>query len=87
MLLFADKIEWYLDEKKIKTKYNNAGLFTTELKVKNLIGKNLKFNIIGMGGEAISKNFEIFFISLKGNIVVDKNTYENNFENIGLLES
>ena len=34
MLLFADKIEWYLDEKKIKTKYNNAGLFTTELKVK-----------------------------------------------------
>ena len=40
-----------------------------------------------MGGEIISKNFEIFFISLKGNIVVDKNTYENNFENIGLLES
>ena len=36
--LFADRVEWYLDEKKIKTKYNTAGLFTTELKVKNLIG-------------------------------------------------
>ena len=58
--LFADRIEWYLDEKKIKTKYNTAGLFTTELKVKNLIGKNLKFKIIGTGGEIISKNFEIF---------------------------
>lgn len=58
--LFADRIEWYLDEKKIKTKYNTAGLFTTELKIKNLIGKNLKFKLIGIGGETISKNFEIF---------------------------
>ncbi len=57
-VLFADRIEWYLDEEKIKTKYN-TGLFTTELKVKNLIGKNLKFKIIGIGGEIISKNFEI----------------------------
>ena len=57
--LFADRIEWCLDEKKIKTKYNTAGLFATELKVKNLIGKNLKFKIIGIGGETISKNFEI----------------------------
>ena len=58
--LFADRVEWYLDEKKIKTKYNTAGLFTTELKVKNLIGKNLKFKLIGIGGETISKYFEIF---------------------------
>ena len=57
--LFADRIEWYLDEKKIKTKYNTAGLFTTELKIKNLIGKYLKFKLIGIGGETISKNFEI----------------------------
>ena len=57
--LFADRIEWYLDEIKIITKYNTAGLFTTELRVKNLIGKNLKFKIIGIGGEIISKNFEI----------------------------
>lgn len=57
--LFADRVEWYLDEKKIKTKYNTAGLFTTELKIKNLIGKYLKFKLIGIGGETISKNFEI----------------------------
>ncbi len=57
--LFADRIEWYLDEKRIKTKYNTAGLFTTELKVKNLIGKYLKFKLIGIGGETISKNFEL----------------------------
>lgn len=55
----VNKIEWYLDAIKIKTKYNVVGLFTTELKVKNLIGKNLKFKLIGMGGETISKNFEI----------------------------
>ena len=57
--LFSDRIEWYLDEEKIKTNYNTAGLFTTELKVKNLIGKNLKFKLIGIGGETISKYFEI----------------------------
>lgn len=57
--LFADKIEWYLDEKKIKTKYHTAGLFATEFKVKNYIGKNLKFKIIGIGGETTSKNFEL----------------------------
>ena len=55
----VNKIEWYLDAIKIKTKYNVVGLFTTELKVKNLIGKNLKFKLIGIGGETISKNFEI----------------------------
>ena len=48
-----------LDEKKVKTKYNTAGLFDTELKVKDLAGKNIKFKIIGMGGETISKNFEL----------------------------
>lgn len=57
--LFADRIEWYLDKKKIKTKYNTAGPFTTELSVKNLIGKKLKFKIIGIGGETTSKNFEL----------------------------
>ena len=28
--LFSDKIEWFLDEQKIKTKYHTAGLFTTK---------------------------------------------------------
>ena len=55
----VNKIEWYLDDKKIKTKYNVVGIFTTELKVKNLIGKYLKFKLIGIGGEIISKFFEI----------------------------
>ena len=55
----VNKIEWYLDDIKIKTKYNVVGLFTTELKVKTLIGKNLKFKLIGIGGETTSKNFEI----------------------------
>lgn len=58
--LFADRIEWFLDEIKIKTKYNVAGLFTTYLKVKDLVGKQLKFKLIGIGGETISKLFEIF---------------------------
>ncbi len=55
----VNRIEWYLDDIKVKTKYNIVGIFTTELKVKNLIGKNLKFKLIGLGGETISKNFEI----------------------------
>lgn len=57
--LFADRIDWFLDEIKIKTKYNVAGLFTTYLKVKDLVGKQLKFKLIGIGGETISKLFEI----------------------------
>lgn len=57
--LFADKIEWYVDEGKIKTKYNVIGLFTTKFKVKDLIGKKLKFKLTGIGGETISKSFEI----------------------------
>lgn len=57
--LFSDRIEWFLDEIKIKTTYHTAGLFKTEFKVKNLIGKQLKFKLIGIGGETISKPFEI----------------------------
>lgn len=57
--LFADRIEWFLDGKKLKTKYHNAGLFKTELKVKNLTGKQLNFKITGIGGETTSKTFEL----------------------------
>ena len=57
--LFADRIEWFLDEIKIGTKYHTAGLFTTKLKVNDLIGKLLKFKLIGEGGETISKTFEL----------------------------
>lgn len=57
--LFADRIEWYLDGKKVKTKYSTAGLFSTEFKIKGILGKNLKFKIVGFGGETTSKNFEL----------------------------
>lgn len=57
--LFADKIEWYLDDKKFKTKYNVAGLFNTNLKVQDLTGRELQFKLIGVGGETISKIFEL----------------------------
>ena len=57
--LFADKIEWYLDEIKVKTKYHTAGLFTTKLNVKDLNGNQLKFKLIGTGGKTISKIFGI----------------------------
>ncbi len=56
--LFTDKIEWYLDDKKIKTKYNVIGLFTTNFSVKELIGKKLRYKLTGVGGQTVSKSFE-----------------------------
>ena len=58
--LFTNKIEWFLDETKIKTKYNLAGLFTTEFSVKNLIGKQLYFKLTNSNGELISKSFDLY---------------------------
>ncbi len=58
--LFTNKIEWFLDETKIKTKYNLSGLFTTELSVKNLRGKQLYFKLSNSNGELVSKNFELY---------------------------
>lgn len=39
--LFANKIIWFLDGIKIKTKYNVIGEFVTSLKVENLNGKEI----------------------------------------------
>ena len=58
--LFTNKIEWFLDETKIKTKYNLAGLFTTEFSVKNLTGKQLYFKLTNSNGEIISKPFNLY---------------------------
>ena len=58
--LFTNKIEWFLDETKIKTKYNLAGLFTTEFSVKNLIGKQLYFKLTNSNGNIISKPFDLY---------------------------
>lgn len=55
----VNKIEWYLDGVKIRTKYNVIGKFTTSFKVVNLQGKYLNFKLIGNGGETISKVFEL----------------------------
>lgn len=55
----VNKIEWYLDKQKIKTKYNVVGKFKTTLKVENLRGKELTFVLYGDGGQTISKIFEL----------------------------
>lgn len=52
-----NRIEWYLDDIKIKTKYNVVGKFKTSFKVINLGGRYLNFKLIGNGGETISKRF------------------------------
>lgn len=56
----ANKIEWYLNNRKIKTKYNVVGEFRTIFKVENLEGKKLSFVLKGNGGETHSKTFELF---------------------------
>lgn len=55
----VNKIEWYLDKQKVKTKYNVVGKFKTKLKVENLKGKELIFTLLGDGGKTISKIFEL----------------------------
>ena len=55
----VNKIDWVLDNIKIKTKYNVVGRLKTMLKVENLNGKELKFNLYGDGGKTLSKAFEL----------------------------
>lgn len=55
----TNKIEWYLDKQKIKTKYNVIGEFRTMFKVENLEGKKLSFVLKGNGGETHSKTFRL----------------------------
>ena len=57
--LDANKIEWFLDDSKIKTKYNVVGKWTTTFSVENLKGNQLNFKLTGDGGEAISKKFAL----------------------------
>ncbi len=54
-----NKIEWYLDKKRIKTKYNVVGEFKTIFSVENLIGNEINFILYGDGGKTISKSFRI----------------------------
>lgn len=55
--LSTNKIEWILDDKKIKTKYNVSGNFCTQFSVKDLTGKSLHFKLINGNGCVISKDF------------------------------
>lgn len=55
----AKRIEWFLDDIKIKTKYNVVGKFISKFNVKNLNGKNLRFVLYGDGGQTSSKAFEL----------------------------
>lgn len=58
--IYANKIEWYLDSIKIKTKYNIIGEFNTVLKTKNLVGKELYFMLLSDNGQTISKTFRLY---------------------------
>ena len=55
--LFTNKIIWFLDGVKIKTKYNVIGEFVSIIKVENLDGKELCFKLLGDNGQTISKKF------------------------------
>lgn len=57
--LFANKILWFLDGEKIKTKYNIIGQFDTSLKIENLNGKEIYFILVGDNGQIKSKTFEL----------------------------
>lgn len=57
--LFANNITWFLDEVKIKTKYNVIGEFNTTLKIEDLSGQKLYFVLSGNNGYIVSKIFEL----------------------------
>lgn len=56
---YANRIEWFLDGVKIKTKYNVIGEFNTSLKVEDLYGKKICFILYGDNGYTTSKTFEL----------------------------
>ena len=53
----ANKIEWSMDGKLIKTKYNVVGKFTTTFCVEDLDGSKLRFRLIGDGWQTYSEVF------------------------------
>ncbi len=57
--LFTDKIEWFLDNIKIKTKYNVVGEFKTKISVADLMGHFLSFKLTNKNGYLKSKDFEL----------------------------
>lgn len=57
--LFADRIEWFLDGVKIKTKYNTIGEFSTNFCVEGLEGSLLNFKLSNSHGYLLSQNFKL----------------------------
>ena len=55
--LFADKIEWFLDGVKIKTRYNVIGKFSTLFSVEGLTGNVLHFILTNQNGYVKSQKF------------------------------
>jgi len=61
-----NKIEWTLDGKHIKTKYNVRGRFMATFCVEALEGLYLGFKLVGKGGETSTLPFELVPTSLQG---------------------
>lgn len=55
----TDRIEWYLDGLKIKTKYNTDWKFDTELSVEDLTCKKIHYKLINKYGTLISQDFTL----------------------------
>ena len=53
----ANKIEWFLDDKLYKIKYNVVGRFYAKLSVENLKGEHIRFVLCGNGGQVSSHGF------------------------------
>lgn len=54
----ANKIEWFLDSKKIKTNYYSFEPYKIHFSVENLEGKFLRFKMTNENGSITSQNFE-----------------------------
>ena len=57
--LFTDRIEWFLDGVKIKTKYNTIGEFSTNFNVEGLDDALLNFKLSNSHGYLLSHNFRL----------------------------
>ena len=55
----TNKIEWFSQNKIIKTKFNFGRMFLTSLSVKGLHVPDVYFKLTGTGGEFVSKKFNL----------------------------
>jgi len=56
---FVNKIEWIVDGRVIKTKFNCTGKFTSKFSVEGLNVKNIRFKLTGKGGVTSSTVFDL----------------------------